>query len=181
MSCIRLQRTWHIGCKMIKCISNITLASGSPRRIKMLQDLGVQVRVMRPDVEEDVILSLSPGQLVMFLALKKALSVETELLKNGETLKDSLLIAADTIVYAQNVVGKPENEEDAFRILSSLRGKTHTVSETAQATCVSQVCASAGVSTKARPSASLAWIAPWPDSIFSPGAKCQSASTCVGP
>lgn len=112
---------------MINYISKITLASGSPRRIEMLQDLGVVLRIIRPDVEENITLSLSPGQLVMCLALKKALSVEAQLLEDGQALKDTLLISADTIVYADGVIGKPKNEEDAFRILSFLRGRTHTV------------------------------------------------------
>ena len=93
----------------------------------MLQELGVELRIISPDVEEDVKPSLSPSQFVMFLALKKALFVETQLSKGGEDLKDSLLIAADTIVYANGVIGKPETEKDAFRMLSFLRGKSHTV------------------------------------------------------
>ena len=112
---------------MIKYISKIILASSSPRRIKMLQALGIELRIINPDVEEKVHLSLSPGQLVMSLALKKALYVEEQLTHNGEDLSDTLLIAADTIVYADGVIGKPQTEEDAFRILSFLRGRPHKV------------------------------------------------------
>lgn len=112
---------------MIEYISKITLASGSPRRIEMLEKLGVDVQVVRPDVEEGDRLSLTPGQLVMFLALKKALFVEAQLREDGNLLSDSLLLSADTIVYADGVIGKPESEQDAFRILSLLRGKMHTV------------------------------------------------------
>lgn len=127
MSCTRLQRAWHTDCKMIKYISKIILASSSPRRIKMLQDLGVELRTVNPDVEENVHLSLSPGQLVMSLALKKALYVEAQIAKNGENLNEALLIAADTVVYAGGVIGKPQTKDDAFQILSFLRGKPHKV------------------------------------------------------
>lgn len=93
----------------------------------MLQDLGVEVRIISPEVEEDMRSSLSASQLVMFLALKKALFVEEKLRASGENESDSLLIAADTIVYADGVIGKPDTDDEAFRILSFLRGRSHTV------------------------------------------------------
>ena len=101
---------------MIKYNLRIILASGSPRRIKMLEDLGIYPRIIKPDVEEDVKLPLSPSQIVMSLALKKALAVEAQLIEQGEDLTNSLLISADTIVYADKVIGKPTTESEAFEM-----------------------------------------------------------------
>src|SRR5665647_1146582 len=112
---------------MIKYKLQIILASGSPRRIKMLEDLGISPLVIKPDVQEDIKLPLSPSQLVMSLALKKALAVEAQIIEGGEDLTNSLLISADTIVYADKVIGKPTTEIEAFDILSFLCGRKHTV------------------------------------------------------
>lgn len=112
---------------MVKYDLSIILASGSPRRIEMLQDRGITPTVMIPEVDESVRLSLSPRQLVMCLALKKALAAEAELKEKGRPLGDSLLIAADTVVYSNRVIGKPGSEQEAFDILWSLRGGQHTV------------------------------------------------------
>jgi septum formation protein len=112
---------------MVKYSLRIILASGSPRRIKMLEDLGVSPLIVKPEVHEESRLELSPEQLVMCLALKKALAVEAQLLGEGVDFTQSLLISADTIVYADRVIGKPESEAEAFEILSSLSGRRHTV------------------------------------------------------
>lgn len=112
---------------MIEYNARIILASGSPRRIKMLEDIGVSPWIVKPQVHEESRLTLSPEQLVMSLALKKALAVEAQLVQEGVDCTQSLLIAADTIVYADRVIGKPESEEDAFEILSFLSGRRHTV------------------------------------------------------
>ena len=105
----------------------IILASGSPRRIKMLEDLGIAPFIIKPDVEEETQLALSPEQLVMSLALKKALAAEAQLLGEGDDLSQSLLLSADTIVYADRVIGKPQSEKEAFEILTFLSGRRHTV------------------------------------------------------
>jgi len=93
----------------------------------MLEDLGISPLIVKPDVEEETKLSLSPRQLVMSLALKKALAVEAQLLGQGDNLDQSLLLSADTIVYADRVIGKPKSQEEAFEILTFLSGRKHTV------------------------------------------------------
>lgn len=103
------------------------LASGSPRRIGMLREIGITPRVLVPSVEESVHLALDPRQLVMCLALKKALAAEAELEAEGHPLGHALLIAADTVVYSDRVIGKPGSGREAFDILWSLRGRAHTV------------------------------------------------------
>ena len=99
--------------------NHIVLASGSPRRIQMLKDDNVDFEIIKPSCEENINLSLTPRQTVMALALRKALDI-------GE--QDSLIISCDTVVvFDDEVIGKPKDENDAFTILSKLRGKTHEV------------------------------------------------------
>jgi septum formation protein len=99
----------------------IVLASSSQRRIDMLKGNGYLPRIISPNIEENMPLGVTPQEGVMFLALKKALSVE-KLCKDGE-----IIIAADTIVLLDEIIGKPISEDDAYRILSLLNGKTHCV------------------------------------------------------
>lgn len=99
----------------------IVLASSSQRRIDMLKDNGYESIVIAPDIEENMPYGIPPNEGAMFLALKKALSVEP-LCEDG-----SIILAADTIVLLDEIIGKPVSEEDAYRILSLLNGKTHRV------------------------------------------------------
>ncbi|MDD3290170.1 MAG: Maf family protein [Eubacteriales bacterium] len=112
---------------MVKYGLSIILASGSPRRIGMLHDIGIQPEVLIPEVDETVHLTLTPQQTVMCLALKKALAAELQLKQRAQADRNVLLIAADTLVYAGKVMGKPMSERDAFEMLRFLRGRTHSV------------------------------------------------------
>jgi len=97
------------------------LASGSPRRIEMFQRAGIQPIVKIPLVSEDLPLDALPHESGMYLALKKALSIEKEC-SSGE-----MIIAADTLVVKDEIFGKPENKQEGFRMLSLLRGTSHQV------------------------------------------------------
>ncbi len=109
---------------MLLTDKELILASGSPRRIDMLRAAGAEPVVMKPSCGEEIYTSLTPKQTVMALALRKALSVDA-LLPPG---RDCLLLAADTIVvFGGRIIGKPKDEEDAFRILSELNGRRHQV------------------------------------------------------
>ena len=111
------------------------LASGSPRRIEMMRANGFEPRVMPSDIEENLPLHGGMTETAMFLALKKARDVEERWL--AETLQNPqdegsdrppVIIAADTIVYYNGeVMGKPADREDGFRMLSALRGDVHYV------------------------------------------------------
>lgn len=101
----------------------IILASSSPRRIEMMRNNGMDPIIISPHIEETVPDGLTMEQSVMFLALKKALSVENIVYDDLHPL----IIAADTIVYADRVVGKPKDKDEAFEILSYLRNKMHYV------------------------------------------------------
>ncbi len=106
----------------------VILASGSPRRIDMLRADGIEPRILRPDCREDVHMTLTPEQEVMSLALRKNLRAVQMLREEGDPAEEGIVLSADTMVVLEGVpMGKPADEEDAFRILSLLRGKKHTV------------------------------------------------------
>lgn len=82
----------------------IVLASQSPRRKKLLSQLGLVFEII-PSTSEEIVTSDIPEQVVTDLAFQKA----EEVAKN---CSESLVIGADTIVvFEGNILGKPENEE----------------------------------------------------------------------
>lgn len=107
-------------------IDRVVLASGSPRRLELLRGLIPDFTVMTSDAEEAFPEGTPPHQACMYNALKKAMDVAERLKDPGETGR-ILVIGADTIVFAECILGKPADEEDAFRTLSFLRGRAHQV------------------------------------------------------
>ena len=108
----------------------VVLASGSPRRIRMLREYGIEPIVRKPGCSEDIHIGLEPHQLVMALSVRKNLCVcsfpEEELVPAGT--EDYLVISSDTIVsFEGKVLEKPVDEEDACRMLAMLSGNRHTV------------------------------------------------------
>ncbi|MBQ9757951.1 MAG: septum formation protein Maf [Clostridia bacterium] len=103
---------------------NIILASGSPRRQELLRMLGLRFEVIvdktpEPDISFDNI-----EENVCALASFKGENV----IKKLEKDKGYIVIAADTIVaIGGKVLGKPKDEEDAFKMLSALSGNMHCV------------------------------------------------------
>ena len=105
------------------------LASQSPRRRQLLEELGYSLEVLPADIDETRRPGESPEELVRRLAEQKAeASLE---LARGEGVRDSddLLVAADTIVWDDegDVLGKPADAADAARMLTALSGREHTV------------------------------------------------------
>ena len=98
----------------------IILASASPRRIEILKNNGINAEIIPADVDENIPEGTPPHLACMYNALKKALAVESQ-------QSEGVIIAADTIVYNGTMLGKPADEDDAFRMLSELRGKSHSV------------------------------------------------------
>lgn len=105
---------------------NIILASSSPRRIEMMKANNINPIVIPADIEENSPVYGGKTETCMFLALKKALSVE-ESLNHELKEKNPYILAADTIVYNDKIIGKPENEADALEILMNLSGRAHYV------------------------------------------------------
>ena len=99
----------------------IILASSSPRRKELLELVGIPFNIHPSDVIEKMDDDLEPSQIVEQLALQKAKDV-------AKYYDEEIIIGADTIVVLQGqILGKPINEEDAFRILKQLQGKPHLV------------------------------------------------------
>lgn len=95
------------------------LASGSPRRSELLTSIGIEYRVIVPNIEEILNESLPIHEQVMDLAKQKADAIGIE---------DELILAADTIVVIGDVIlGKPVDTDDAIRMLKLLSDKTHKV------------------------------------------------------
>lgn len=99
---------------------DIILASGSPRRIQIMKENGIVPVIMKPEVNETLPQTITMEQAVMYLALKKAQSVEM-------VCGDGWIIGADTVVYKDRIVGKPKDYEDAVAILKHLREGAHLV------------------------------------------------------
>lgn len=106
---------------MIKTDLQIYLASKSPRRKKLLKQLGINFKSFSVDLNEEIFDGEHPAQTVRRLALHKS-EAAVQKVENG------IVITADTIVVLnKEIIGKPQDEKDAFKILSKLSGKTHTV------------------------------------------------------
>ena len=105
----------------------IILGSGSPRRKELLGMLGLDFTVIPAQSEQEVSPLLGPDENVKQIALAKAVSV-AKTLSDCATADDTVIIAADTIVYLCGaVLGKPRDNEDAKAMLRALSGQRHTV------------------------------------------------------
>lgn len=105
----------------------IILASASPRRKELLQQLGVDFLVFPAQGEEEATGS-DPKTIVMELARKKAGEIYEKIIEARADGKDSIVIGADTIVVNEGkILGKPKDKEDACAMLTGLSGRTHEV------------------------------------------------------
>lgn len=100
---------------------NIILASASPRRIKIMRDHGYDPVIRPADIDETLPPDISMEDAVKSLALKKAAHVA------AESEKGSIVIAADTVVYKDGILGKPKDRTDAFSMLSRIKNTSHEV------------------------------------------------------
>ncbi len=98
------------------------LASKSPRRLELLQALGVEVRVVPSDIDESMPEGANPSETVRGLAQEKA-RVAAAKVQDGE-----IVVGADTVVVLDGaILGKPRDAEDAKQMLSRLSGRSHSV------------------------------------------------------
>ncbi len=101
----------------------LILASNSPRRRQLLKDLGYEFDVIVSDYEEKTF-STNPIITATTFAIGKAKEVFSRL----EDKKHCVVLGADTIVYCNNeILGKPNNDEEAFEMIKKLSGKSHQV------------------------------------------------------
>lgn len=100
----------------------VLLASKSPRRQQLLTAMGCSFKTVPQDVEETFPDDLPLEQVPVFLAHKKAHSIQEQLAPG------QVILASDTIVLQDQVIfHKPKDYDDAVRILRALSGKQHAV------------------------------------------------------
>jgi len=101
----------------------IILASASPRRRELLEQIGITFEVI-PSSCEEIITSMVPKEIVLELSSQKADDVWQSL----ETKEGICVLGSDTIVaYEDEVMGKPKDEQHAYEMLHKLQGNTHQV------------------------------------------------------
>lgn len=102
---------------------NIILASKSPRRQELLKGIGIDFSVLTKEVDESYSKNVPVYDVAPFLSLKKAKAFD-----DNELPENYMIITADTVVIVNDVIlGKPEDEDDARRMLRLLSGKKHSV------------------------------------------------------
>ena len=117
----------------------LILASNSPRRKKILTDLNLDFKVIPSNYDEKLPDDIFSYEKIEDLATQKCLDV----VRRSD--KDSLVLAADTVVVLHNkILGKPHSKEEAFEMLKTLSGATHSV--------VTSIC---GINTKTNRAALL--------------------------
>lgn len=114
-------------------MGQILLASASPRRKELLEQIGLSFEIC-PAKGEEKINSTRPEKVVKELSKQKACEVASMVKSYGKeheelvSPQDILVIGADTVVAVEGkILGKPSDEEDACRMLSMLAGGVHEV------------------------------------------------------
>lgn len=101
----------------------VILASASPRRKQLLEQMDINFSVSPKDIDEVFPGGMNPVEVAEFLSKKKA-----DAFQENELEGQTLIIAADTIVAVdEKILGKPIDKKNAKEILNTLSGKTHVV------------------------------------------------------
>ena len=132
----------------------IILASKSPRRLEILRKHGIEPIVMPADTDESLPSDIGMEDAVKLLALRKARACYESLKARAERsncsgqsdgsersgnsgqsegsdyseFKDSKIVGSDTIVFTDEILGKPKDRSDAYKMLSAISGTHHYVS-----------------------------------------------------
>ena len=102
-------------------MSNIILASQSPRRKQLLEWAEIDFEIIAANTDESFPENLSIEDVAIHIAAEKAKAVQKK-------AAEKIIIAADTIVVLNNeIIGKPVDREDAIKILNKLSGSHHKV------------------------------------------------------
>jgi septum formation protein len=97
------------------------LGSSSPRRAELLRKAGINFEVVVPENINEEQISADPVSHVLELSRKKAENV-------AKKVRNSIILGADTIVVLNGeILGKPKDSEEAFKMLKKLSGKEHKV------------------------------------------------------
>ena len=106
---------------LLKKMARIILASSSPRRKELLEQVGLKFEIFSPDIDESVCIGESADHYVQRLAQQKAQAILAQ-------FPDAIVIAADTIlVLDHKIIGKPESKQHAFEIWTALSDRQHDV------------------------------------------------------
>ncbi len=108
----------------MKSETKIYLASQSPRRRELLEQIGIAYEVVVPDVPEELRPGEAPEEYVIRLALEKARAVSARL---GAAARYPVLAADTAVVLEHEIFGKPRDREDGLNMLARLSGRTHLV------------------------------------------------------
>ena len=99
----------------------LLLGSKSPRRQELLKGAGIDYTLINIDSDEDFHPDMAGEKVAEYLEIKKAEAYIGD-------LENKILLTADTTVYLEGeIINKPENEDDAIKMLTKLSGKMHTV------------------------------------------------------
>ena len=99
----------------------VILASKSPRRQELMRQMDIDFRVVLKEVDESYPAGLTPEEVALYIAEKKAQAFD-------ELVNDEIVLTADTIVCIDgDILGKPENSAHAVQMLQQLSGKVHRV------------------------------------------------------
>ncbi|MFD2656736.1 Maf family protein [Gracilibacillus thailandensis] len=99
----------------------LILASSSPRRQELLQQVHIPFTIRKPNVDESQITETNPAEKVKQLAMLKGREV---LIQD----KDEVILSSDTVVsFQQNIFEKPADKQAAYKMIEAMSGKTHEV------------------------------------------------------
>ena len=110
----------------------VYLASQSPRRRQLLEQIGVRYELLLPAPDEDAeaLEIVLPGEAPLsYVKRVTQLKLEAAMLrlKTRNLPKGPVLCADTTVALGREILGKPDNAQDALRILKKLSGNTHRV------------------------------------------------------
>lgn len=104
------------------------LASQSPRRAQLLQQIGVEFIKQAVDIDEEPLPNEPVEEYLQRMAQDKAEAAQQELGLAGVNIDKSLILSADTTIDLDGeIIAKPEDEEDCIAILNQLSGRAHNV------------------------------------------------------
>ena len=102
-------------------MKKVILASKSPRRKSILEQVGLKFSIVASDFDETKIKFKTPQEMVKKLSFEKAKIVAAKHPK-------AVIIGADTtVIFKKEIIGKPKSKQDAIRILKLLSGNTHKI------------------------------------------------------
>jgi septum formation protein len=110
----------------------VYLASQSPRRRQLLEQMGVSYELLlaAPDEDAELLERVMPGEAPLTYVKRVTqlkLQAAVQRMQKRHLPLAPVLCADTTVALGRNILGKPENEQDALRILKTLSGQTHRV------------------------------------------------------